>query len=24
MDPDKAAQQWIAKNKAKVNAWLGK
>jgi len=24
MDPDKAAQQWIAKNQAKVNAWLGK
>jgi len=24
MNPDKAAQQWIAANKAKVNAWLGK
>jgi len=24
MDPDKAAQKWIAANKAKVNAWLGK
>ena len=24
MDPDKAAEQWIAKNQAKVNKWLGK
>ena len=24
MDPDKAAQKWIAANKAKVNKWLGK
>ena len=24
MDPDKAAKQWIAANKAKVNKWLGK
>jgi glycine betaine/proline transport system substrate-binding protein len=24
MNPDKAAQQWIAANKAKVNVWLGK
>jgi glycine betaine/proline transport system substrate-binding protein len=24
MDPDKAAQKWIAANKAKVNVWLGK
>jgi glycine betaine/proline transport system substrate-binding protein len=24
MDPDKAAQQWIAANQAKVNKWLGK
>lgn len=24
VNPDKAAQQWIAANKAKVNAWLGK
>ena len=24
MDPDKAAQQWIAKNQATVNKWLGK
>jgi glycine betaine/proline transport system substrate-binding protein len=24
MDPDKAAQKWIAANMAKVNAWLGK
>jgi glycine betaine/proline transport system substrate-binding protein len=24
MDPDQAAQKWIAANKAKVNAWLGK
>jgi glycine betaine/proline transport system substrate-binding protein len=24
MDPDKAAQAWIAKNQAKVNQWLGK
>jgi glycine betaine/proline transport system substrate-binding protein len=24
MDPDKAAQKWIAANQAKVNAWLGK
>ncbi len=24
MDPDKAAQQWIKANQAKVNAWLGK
>ncbi len=24
VNPDKAAQKWIAANKAKVNAWLGK
>jgi glycine betaine/proline transport system substrate-binding protein len=24
VDPDKAAQKWIAANKAKVNKWLGK
>jgi ABC-type proline/glycine betaine transport system substrate-binding protein len=24
MDKDKAAQKWIAANKAKVNVWLGK
>jgi len=24
MDPDKAAQKWIAANQAKVNKWLGK
>jgi glycine betaine/proline transport system substrate-binding protein len=24
MDPDKAGQKWVAQNKAKVNAWLGK
>src|SRR6266851_9573203 len=24
VNPDKAAQQWIAANKAKVNVWLGK
>jgi len=24
VDPDKAAQQWIAKNQATVNKWLGK
>ena len=24
MNPDKAAQKWIAANKAKVNKWLGK
>jgi ABC-type proline/glycine betaine transport system substrate-binding protein len=24
MDPDQAAQKWIAANPAKVKAWLGK
>jgi ABC-type proline/glycine betaine transport system substrate-binding protein len=24
VNPDKAAQKWIAANKATVNAWLGK
>ena len=24
VNPDKAAQKWIAANKAKVNKWLGK
>ena len=24
INPDKAAQKWIAANKAKINKWLGK
>jgi ABC-type proline/glycine betaine transport system substrate-binding protein len=24
LNPDKAAQKWIAANQAKVNKWLGK